>query len=75
MCPISSHLRYGLRITSAAQPEILKSRCLQISTVIGAAVKSQREDSGWSEGVAIWVAVLIVSFVGEPLLLPDNSMR
>ena len=44
---------------------------LQVSTVIGAAVKSQREESGWSEGVAIWVAVLIVSFVGEQPYLPE----
>jgi Ca2+-transporting ATPase len=37
----------------------------QISTVIGVAVKSQREESAWSEGVAIWIAVLVVSFVGK----------
>jgi Ca2+-transporting ATPase len=41
----------------------------QISTVIGVAVKSQREESAWSEGVAIWIAVLVVSLVGEPSLI------
>lgn len=37
----------------------------QISTVLGVAVKDQREESAWSEGVAIWVAVIVVSGVGE----------
>lgn len=37
---------------------------LQISTVLGVAVKDQREESAWSEGVAIWVAVFVVSGVG-----------
>ena len=37
---------------------------LQISTVLGVAVKDQREESAWSEGVAIWVAVIVVSGVG-----------
>ena len=41
--------------------------CLQISTVIGAALPSERAQSGWTEGVAIWVAVIIVSLVGKPL--------
>ena len=40
--------------------------CLQISTVIGAALPSERAQSGWTEGVAIWVAVIIVSLVGKP---------
>ncbi len=39
--------------------------CLQVSTVIGAALPSERAQSGWTEGVAIWVAVIIVSLVGE----------
>ena len=38
---------------------------LQISTVIGAALPSERAQNGWTEGVAIWVAVIIVSLVGE----------
>ena len=38
---------------------------MQVSLVIGVAVKSQREEAGWSEGVAIWVAVFIVSLVGQ----------
>lgn len=39
--------------------------CAQISTILGVAVPAEREDSAWSEGVAIWVAVLVVSLVGE----------
>ncbi|KDD73154.1 E1-E2 ATPase, partial [Helicosporidium sp. ATCC 50920] len=35
-----------------------------ISTIIGAAVPSEREESAWTEGVAIWVAVAVVSLVG-----------
>ena len=53
-------------------------RDTQVSTVIGAAVKSQREDTGWSEGVAIWVAVMIVSFVGRglpQLKLPPHTSK
>ncbi len=37
----------------------------QVSTVLGAAVPSERADGAWSEGVAIWVAVAVVSLVGE----------
>lgn len=46
---------------------MLPSLLLQISTVLGSAVKDQREESAWSEGVAIWVAVIVVSGVGEYL--------
>lgn len=35
-----------------------------VSTILGAAVPSQREENAWSEGIAIWVAVLVVSLVG-----------
>ena len=28
-------------------------------------MKEQREEAGWTEGVAIWVAVFVVSFVGR----------
>ncbi|PSC72089.1 P-type ATPase [Micractinium conductrix] len=35
-----------------------------VSTVLGVAVPAEREDSAWTEGVAIWVAVLVVSLVG-----------
>ncbi|BDA43546.1 probable calcium-transporting ATPase 11, plasma membrane-t [Coccomyxa sp. Obi] len=34
-----------------------------ISTVLGAALPEERANSGWTEGVAIWVAVIVVSFV------------
>ena len=36
----------------------------QVSTVLGAAIKEEREQSAWTEGVAIWVAVIVVSGVG-----------
>ncbi|GMH44859.1 hypothetical protein BSKO_12811 [Bryopsis sp. KO-2023] len=35
-----------------------------VSTILGAAIKEQREEKGWVEGVAIWVAVFVVAFVG-----------
>ena len=38
---------------------------LQVSTILGVAIKQQREERAWTEGVAIWVAVLVVSSVGE----------
>lgn len=44
------------------------SMCVQVSTILGVAIKSEREQSAWSEGVAIWVAVIVVSGVGEELL-------
>ena len=37
----------------------------QVSTVIGAAVKEERDQSAWTEGMAIRVAVFVVTFVGE----------
>lgn len=38
---------------------------LQVSTVLGVAIKEEREQKAWTEGVAIWVAVIVVSLVGE----------
>ena len=38
---------------------------MQVSTVLGAALPEERAQSGWTEGVAIWVAVIVVSLVGE----------
>lgn len=35
-----------------------------VSTVLGAAIPEERADNAWTEGVAIWVAVLVVSLVG-----------
>ena len=35
-----------------------------VSTVLGAAVPEEREQNAWVEGVAIWVAVFVVSLVG-----------
>lgn len=39
--------------------------CLQVSTVLGAAVPESRRQNEWTEGVAIWIAVIVVSCVGE----------
>ena len=36
-----------------------------VSTVLGVAIPEEREQAAWSEGVAIWVAVLIVSLVAS----------
>jgi Ca2+-transporting ATPase len=38
---------------------------LQVSTVLGAALEEERKQNGWTEGVAIWIAVIVVSLVGE----------
>ncbi|KAL6781722.1 FAP10B [Auxenochlorella protothecoides x Auxenochlorella symbiontica] len=35
-----------------------------VSTIIGTAVKAERDDQAYTEGIAIWVAVLVVSLVG-----------
>lgn len=35
-----------------------------VSTILGCAVPEEREQHAWTEGVAIWVAVLVVSLVG-----------
>lgn len=37
----------------------------QVSTVLGASIPEQRAERGWVEGVAIWVAVLIITFVSS----------
>jgi Ca2+-transporting ATPase len=37
---------------------------LQISTVLGVAIPAQRAKNEWVEGVAIWVAVIVVTLVG-----------
>ena len=39
---------------------------VQVSTVLGFVIKSQREEAAWTEGIAIWVAVAVVSGVGAP---------
>ncbi|DBB01465.1 TPA: hypothetical protein ACH3X1_000121 [Trebouxia sp. C0004] len=41
-----------------------KSFWSMVSTVLGVAIKEEREQNAWSEGVAIWVAVIVVSLVG-----------
>lgn len=35
-----------------------------VSTILGVSIKEEREDQGWIDGVAIWVAVFVVAFVG-----------
>jgi P-type Ca2+ transporter type 2C len=52
--------------------ETLKDRTLillmaaaTVSTVLGAGIPAEREHNAWIEGVAIWVAVIIVSMVGS----------
>lgn len=32
--------------------------------MLGVSIKEQREEKAWTEGVAIWVAILVVSLVG-----------
>ncbi|GLC43255.1 hypothetical protein PLESTF_000409400 [Pleodorina starrii] len=36
-----------------------------VSTVLGAAIPEQRRESGWVEGVAIWVAIAVVVLVSS----------
>ncbi len=36
----------------------------QVSTVLGVAIPEERQESGWVEGVAIWVAIAVVVLVG-----------
>ncbi|DBB05302.1 TPA: hypothetical protein ACH3X3_010532 [Trebouxia sp. C0006] len=43
---------------------ILLMAAALVSTVLGVAIKEEREQNAWSEGVAIWVAVIVVSLVG-----------
>jgi hypothetical protein len=38
---------------------------LQLSTVIGAAIPEERHEGKWIEGIAIWVAIFLVTFVSE----------
>eukprot|EP00210_Caulerpa_lentillifera_P003791 g3621.t2 len=35
-----------------------------VSTILGLTIKEEREEGGWIDGVAIWVAVFVVAFVG-----------
>jgi hypothetical protein len=47
--------------------------CGQVSTILGAVIPSQRAERAWTEGVAIWVAVVVVSFVGAARALPCST--
>lgn len=42
-----------------------------ISTIIGVAVPAEREEQAWTEGVAIWVAVLVVTLVWVHIHTPQ----
>ena len=44
---------------------------LQVSTGLGAGIPEQRAKNEWIEGVAIWVAVFLVSGVGESTCMHD----
>jgi putative Ca2+/H+ antiporter (TMEM165/GDT1 family) len=53
-----------------AEPALLSSSVLaclllQLSTVIGAAIPEERHEGKWIEGIAIWVAIFLVTFVSE----------
>jgi hypothetical protein len=38
---------------------------MQLSTVLGAAIPEERHENKWIEGVAIWVAIFLVTIVSE----------
>jgi hypothetical protein len=38
---------------------------LQLSTVLGAAIPEERHEGKYIEGIAIWVAIFLVTFVSE----------
>ena len=44
---------------------ILLMAAAAVSTVLGVAIPEEREQAAWSEGVAIWVAVVIVSLIAS----------
>jgi hypothetical protein len=41
---------------------------LKVSTVLGSAIEEQRHEGEWIEGIAIWIAVLLVVAVGASLV-------
>lgn len=44
---------------------ILLMAAATVSTALGAGIKEERDENAWVEGVAIWVAVILVSMVGS----------
>lgn len=44
---------------------ILLMAAATVSTALGAGIKEEREENAWVEGVAVWVAVILVSMVGS----------
>ena len=59
--PCMSHMHLACDMSAVRN----NSSHTQVSTVLGVAIKEEREQNAWSEGVAIWVAVIVVSLVGE----------
>jgi hypothetical protein len=52
-----------LLLTSFSRP------CRQVSTILGAAIPEERAKNGYKEGIAIWVAILLVTGVGKQQLV------
>lgn len=61
--PIIILLIFAATVPVAAQ-HLYNRVILQVSTILGVAIKEEREDQGWIDGVAIWVAVFVVAIVG-----------
>lgn len=47
------------------QPPACARARIQGSTILGVVIPEQRAQKAWTEGVAIWVSMLIVVLVGE----------
>ena len=62
--PSKSFLRLWLGTFKADKVLVLLTLAAVVQTVIGAAVPEEREDHAWTEGLAIFAAVLVVSTVG-----------
>lgn len=43
--------------------------------MLGAVIREEREQSAWTEGVAIWIAVIVVSGVGKGCMLPEVTVE
>jgi P-type Ca2+ transporter type 2C len=57
---------FGILLDALKDPTlILLMVAATVSTVLGVAIKEERQNNAWVEGVAIWVAVILVSMVGS----------
>jgi hypothetical protein len=66
----ASHPNFDWLLCISAEPALMSSAVLaclplQLSTVIGAAIPEERHEGKWIEGIAIWVAIFLVTFVSE----------